>query len=327
MARPAMGFTRSQARGRRHGSDQQAVRAGVPQPPRRGHLLRHLPKEVVQKVVDKFVMQLEAQLADRNVTIELTDEARLAGRARLRRGDGARPMARLIQSTIKTPLADDVLGRLKEGGAVRVVVEGRRDRPQVARVRVPGRSGDPEAREGRFKRRRRSGRSPSPRPIPSRRRPRSRRAAVIRAAASAPFRRSRWSAHDDRSPPGAAGACSVGRRHGSRRRDAGGREASGSRTVEEVLGARSAGNAGAGGSGLRKSWPGSCAADRDFALLHRSGRVGRPRHSAFRHHQRPERHHVESSTFVRCPGCRCRPQSYRTQKVENHFGIHPMLFL
>ena len=36
----------------------------------------HLPKEVVQKVVDKFVLQLEAQLADRNVTIELSDEAR-----------------------------------------------------------------------------------------------------------------------------------------------------------------------------------------------------------------------------------------------------------
>ena len=77
------------------------------------------------KVVDKFILQLEAQLADRNVSIELS---------RTRRGHGwstngydeamgARPMARVIQQTIKTPLADEVLfGRLKNGGAVRVVV-------------------------------------------------------------------------------------------------------------------------------------------------------------------------------------------------------------
>ena len=82
----------------------------------------HLPQEVVAKVVDKFVLQLEAQLADRNVTIELTDEARdwLVEHG-YDEPMGARPMARLIQSTIKTPLADEVLfGRLKNGGAVRV---------------------------------------------------------------------------------------------------------------------------------------------------------------------------------------------------------------
>src|SRR4051812_24999440 len=83
-----------------------------------------LPKEVVAKVVDKFVLQLEAQLADRNVVIELTDEAR---DWLIEHGYdetmGARPMARLIQTTIKTPLADQVLfGRLKDGGAVRVDV-------------------------------------------------------------------------------------------------------------------------------------------------------------------------------------------------------------
>jgi ATP-dependent Clp protease ATP-binding subunit ClpA len=75
-------------------------------------------------VVDKFVLQLEAQLADRNVTIELTDESRdwLVEHG-YDEAMGARPMARLIQSTIKTPLADDVLfGRLKSGGAVRVIV-------------------------------------------------------------------------------------------------------------------------------------------------------------------------------------------------------------
>jgi ATP-dependent Clp protease ATP-binding subunit ClpA len=68
-----------------------------------------LPKEVVSKVVDKFVLQLEAQLADRNVVIELSDEARdwLCEHG-YDEAMGARPMARLIQSTIKTPLADEV---------------------------------------------------------------------------------------------------------------------------------------------------------------------------------------------------------------------------
>jgi ATP-dependent Clp protease ATP-binding subunit ClpA len=84
----------------------------------------HLPREVISKVVDKFIMQLEAQLADRNVSIELTDEARNwlvdNGYDELM---GARPMGRVIQQTIKTPLADELLfGRLKSGGTVRVVV-------------------------------------------------------------------------------------------------------------------------------------------------------------------------------------------------------------
>ncbi len=86
----------------------------------------HLPRDVIARVVDKFIMQLEAQLADRNVTIELTDESRNwlidNGYDELM---GARPMARVIQQTIKTPLADELLfGRLKHGGTVRVVVTG-----------------------------------------------------------------------------------------------------------------------------------------------------------------------------------------------------------
>ncbi|MFO1116849.1 MAG: ATP-dependent Clp protease ATP-binding subunit ClpA [Beijerinckiaceae bacterium] len=84
----------------------------------------HLPRAVISRVVDKFIMQLEAQLSDRNVSIELTDEARNwlvdNGYDELM---GARPMARVIQQTIKTPLADELLfGRLKNGGTVRVVV-------------------------------------------------------------------------------------------------------------------------------------------------------------------------------------------------------------
>jgi ATP-dependent Clp protease ATP-binding subunit ClpA len=84
----------------------------------------HLSQDVISKVVEKFVLQLEAQLADRNVTIELSDEA---SRWLIANGYdelmGARPMARVIQEHIKKPLADEVLfGKLKDGGHVRVVV-------------------------------------------------------------------------------------------------------------------------------------------------------------------------------------------------------------
>jgi ATP-dependent Clp protease ATP-binding subunit ClpA len=83
-----------------------------------------LPEGVIARVVDKFILQLEAQLADRNVTIELTDEAReWLVKNGYDESMGARPMARVIQAQIKTPLADEVLfGRLKGGGVVKVVV-------------------------------------------------------------------------------------------------------------------------------------------------------------------------------------------------------------
>ena len=72
----------------------------------------------------KFVLQLEAQLGDRDVTIELSEEAT---KWLINHGYdeqmGARPMARLIQEHIKKALADEVLfGKLKSGGHVRVVV-------------------------------------------------------------------------------------------------------------------------------------------------------------------------------------------------------------
>jgi ATP-dependent Clp protease ATP-binding subunit ClpA len=81
-----------------------------------------LAQETIRHVVQKFVMQLEAQLADRNVTIELTDEAAdwLAknGYDELY---GARPLARVIQEHIKKPLADEILfGKLTAGGHVKV---------------------------------------------------------------------------------------------------------------------------------------------------------------------------------------------------------------
>ena len=84
-----------------------------------------LPIPVVHQVVQKFVMQLEAQLSERGVTFDLTPEAVawLADKGYDERM-GARPLGRVIQEHIKKPLADEVLfGRLKKGGTVRVSVE------------------------------------------------------------------------------------------------------------------------------------------------------------------------------------------------------------
>ena len=73
-------------------------------------------------MVTKFVLQLEAQLADRNITIELTDEAAdWLAKNGFDELYGARPLARVIQDSIKKPLADDILfGRLTGGGHVKV---------------------------------------------------------------------------------------------------------------------------------------------------------------------------------------------------------------
>ena len=84
-----------------------------------------LPIPVVHQVVQKFVMQLEAQLSERGVTFDLSPEAIawLADKGYDERM-GARPLGRVIQEHIKKPLADEVLfGKLKKGGTVRVTVE------------------------------------------------------------------------------------------------------------------------------------------------------------------------------------------------------------
>jgi ATP-dependent Clp protease ATP-binding subunit ClpA len=122
MAKAAIGFGREA----RVGEDMEAIERMF-SPEFRNRLdaiigFSNLPPEIVAKVVDKFVMQLEAQLADRQVTIELTDAARgwLA-----RKGYdplyGARPLARIIQEYVKKPLAEELLfGKLEKGGLVRV---------------------------------------------------------------------------------------------------------------------------------------------------------------------------------------------------------------
>jgi ATP-dependent Clp protease ATP-binding subunit ClpA len=82
----------------------------------------YLPPEVVARVVDKFILELELQLADRNVHIQLDDAARewLTGKG-YDKLYGARPMGRLIQEKIKQPLAEELLfGKLVHGGEVKV---------------------------------------------------------------------------------------------------------------------------------------------------------------------------------------------------------------
>jgi ATP-dependent Clp protease ATP-binding subunit ClpA len=83
---------------------------------------RALPESAVLKVVDKFIMQLEAQLSDKRVTISLTDAAR-EHLAKLGYDPqmGARPLARVVQEKIKKPLAEELLfGKLVDGGSVSV---------------------------------------------------------------------------------------------------------------------------------------------------------------------------------------------------------------
>ena len=82
----------------------------------------YLPLEVVRMVVDKFIMQLEAQLSEKGVSVVLTDKARdwLATKG-YDKTFGARPLGRVIQEHIKKPLAEELLfGRLVDGGVVYV---------------------------------------------------------------------------------------------------------------------------------------------------------------------------------------------------------------
>ena len=81
-----------------------------------------LGRGVITKVVEKFVIQLEAQSMDRNVTFELSKKtAEWLGSKGYDEKMGARPLARVIQEKIKKPLADELLfGRLSKGGVVKV---------------------------------------------------------------------------------------------------------------------------------------------------------------------------------------------------------------
>ncbi|WP_421760052.1 ATP-dependent Clp protease ATP-binding subunit ClpA [Devosia sp.] len=106
-----------------------------------------LPPSVVRRVVEKFVLQLEGQLAERGVTIELTPEA--AEWLAVRGYDekmGARPLGRVIQEFVKKPLAEQVLfGELVNGGSVTVAVVGVGPDAKLELIAIPPRPARPKA--------------------------------------------------------------------------------------------------------------------------------------------------------------------------------------
>ena len=161
MAKPAIGFGRD---GPRSARTTEAIKRMFT-PEFRNRLDAIVPfsgltPEIVGRVVEKFVMQLEAQLADRNVTIELSSAAKewLAEKGY----DplyGARPLARVIQEYIKKPLAEELLfGKLVKGGSVKVNMKdgalafdyhgSRAARPAEARGRRRRRGGEGAGDDG-----------------------------------------------------------------------------------------------------------------------------------------------------------------------------------
>ena len=124
MAKEAIGIGRTI----REGDDEEAIKRMFT-PEFRNRLdstiaFNSLSPEIISLVVDKFIMQLEAQLSDRNVSIELDDKSRSW---LVEKGYdihfGARPLGRVIQKSIKTPLADELLfGKLMRGGLVKITV-------------------------------------------------------------------------------------------------------------------------------------------------------------------------------------------------------------
>jgi len=122
MAKSAIGFGRD----KREGEDTVAIER-IFSPEFRNRLdavisFASLSRKIITKVVEKFVLQLEAQLMDRNVTFELSQKAaEWLGEKGYDEKMGARPLARVIQEEIKKPLADELLfGKLAKGGIVKV---------------------------------------------------------------------------------------------------------------------------------------------------------------------------------------------------------------
>src|SRR5215468_4373776 len=144
-AKDAIGF----GRGKREGEDEEAIKK-LFTPEFRNRLdatisFAPLSRETIDHVVEKFVLELEAQLVDRDVTFDLTPEAtRWLGEKGYDDAFGARPLARVIQDHIKKPLADEILfGKLKDGGTVRVLLD--RENDTLAFEFIPAADARPKA--------------------------------------------------------------------------------------------------------------------------------------------------------------------------------------
>jgi ATP-dependent Clp protease ATP-binding subunit ClpA len=148
-AKEAIGF----GRGKREGEDEEAIKK-LFTPEFRNRLdatiaFAPLSRATIDKVVEKFVLELEAQLADRDVTFDLAPEAtRWLGEKGYDDAFGARPLARVIQDNIKKPLADEILfGKLKDGGTVRVLLD--REKDKLAFEFIPAAEAKPLAPRGK----------------------------------------------------------------------------------------------------------------------------------------------------------------------------------
>ena len=150
-AKEAIGF----GRGKREGEDEEAIKK-LFTPEFRNRLDAVIPfaplsPEIIAQVVTKFVLQLEAQLSDRNVTFELT-EAATAWLAKHGYDEhfGARPLARVIQENIKKPLAEELLfGKLVKGGVVKITVDAKTDKLafEIIEIREPPSRGKSDSKE------------------------------------------------------------------------------------------------------------------------------------------------------------------------------------
>ncbi|MFZ5608440.1 MAG: ATP-dependent Clp protease ATP-binding subunit ClpA [Pseudomonadota bacterium] len=147
MAKQAIGFGRAT----KDGEDEEAIKR-LFTPEFRNRLdavigFDYLPMPVVEKVVEKFILELEVQLADRGVMVSLTDAAkRWLAEKGYDKLFGARPLARLIQEKIKKPLADELLfGKLAHGGEV--VIDVAKDAPAFKITAAAAKGGKGKARQ------------------------------------------------------------------------------------------------------------------------------------------------------------------------------------
>jgi ATP-dependent Clp protease ATP-binding subunit ClpA len=154
MAKEAIGIGRTV----REGDDEEAIKRMFT-PEFRNRLDSVIPfnsllPEVIAMVVDKFIIQLEAQLSDRNVSIELDDKSRswLVEKG-YDKHFGARPLSRVIQENIKTPLADELLfGKLMRGGLVKITIKDDKPafdiQPDTAKKKKPSKRNKSDDDEG-----------------------------------------------------------------------------------------------------------------------------------------------------------------------------------
>ncbi len=139
LAKKPIGF----ARKREVGDDEEAINR-VFSPEFRNRLdaiisFGQLSQKTVNKIVEKFILQLENQLAEKNITIKLTKQAaNWLAKKGYDETMGARPLGRIIQEYVKKPLAEEILfGQLKKGGLATIALIGKGEEARLEIVTSP----------------------------------------------------------------------------------------------------------------------------------------------------------------------------------------------